>query len=848
MEFSLIGRAAGTERLMDWLTVPAPWDPVRIVTGSRGCGKSWLTAWTVMAADTHADAGEYVPGDIVDLPSAGTIDLALDCRHRTAAELSTALSRALLPDREPTAGKLPLIELARAAERRGRAFTVALTDIAQSGRLRGSDEAAKVLEQLVLPLVNAAEQVRLSLKPSRAPVRLLMDLPPDLAAALSSDAALPDSAVLNLDSDPFEPPRREFTSWVEEVLAQRSGADLSAEQRARTAQLICERAWPNFLFAETLAIDFRSRTAEALPRSLDELPRSLAHAWHERITVRGEAQDRLDMVAAPVMLAQGELGMPESLCAEAVSALIGRAYSAQDLRRHLDALTPYVSAEWAADPRDPETSVLYVRPSDEALADAVRAAYGSSSREAERRVAAVLTRHLPSPDPADWLGPYGEPQLSPEQEYVTAGGLGHAVAASVLDDWTQKPSVCLLAEPEALAEALRRTPAPASGPAALRRSALTEERRLFAQAPAAANLGERAARLRLAAAVVQDRSLMEWIDSLGLRLPWTTSWVHWRPVGAFDPAVLDPQWPGPVRPEAARQVGKDTLLRTRSAVDGTEVWWRLADGAVVPAPEAVDEHIELLDGPAHNMPVAVPALADEQWLWQHSVDVEHTIVSGPGGLLCLGPTATHEEPPPSGAPAPYAPSPARPSGRPLREEDLSQLFTVLGGPVRTPPERLAELASLSPDARQLLGAVGLPLTGMWFDGLEDCVPELQTLADFLPSEYPPAPDQSELLVFCYLMDEDEPVCLDPVTGQVLAHDGSSRLAVVNSSLSSFVICLATCVWGLAFTRERHPGERAAFESFLLDELTRIDPVATAPENPVWPRLVTDASIYTLELE
>ncbi|MFI5657848.1 SUKH-4 family immunity protein [Streptomyces sp. NPDC051684] len=179
------------------------------------------------------------------------------------------------------------------------------------------------MEHLVLPLVTAAERVRRSVTASRAPVRLLVDLPQDMAAALTAAAELPDPAVLDLDAAPYAPPRVEFGDWVRRLLAHHRGEGLSTEQQARTAQLICEQAWPNFVFAESLASDYRSRPAASLPDSLDALPRGLAHAWHDMVTFRSAGRDRLDMVAAPIMLAQGELGMPESLCAEAVEALTG---------------------------------------------------------------------------------------------------------------------------------------------------------------------------------------------------------------------------------------------------------------------------------------------------------------------------------------------------------------------------------------------------------------------------------------------------------------------------------------------------------------------------------------------
>lgn len=97
----------------------------------------------------------------------------------------------------------------------------------------------------------------------------------------------------------------------------------------------------------------------------------------------------------------------------------------------------------------------------------------------------------------------------------------------------------------------------------------------------------------------------------------------------------------------------------------------------------------------------------------------------------------------------------------------------------------------------------------------------------------------------YVGDESMPVCIDPVSGQIMGMDDAGVFRLLNSSLSSFLRCWTVVVWALAFSKERAEGERAEFREFIRDQLREIDPVATALDNPAWPRLIVD-SIYVLE--
>ncbi|MGW7197663.1 SUKH-4 family immunity protein [Streptomyces chryseus] len=866
MDFPMVAHRHAVRQLISWVSGDDAWDAIRIVTGSPGSGASRLTAWTIMGAG--ADVRRFVPDVQGLLPP---LDVAVDARGKTVREQELTLVKALLPHAAEYGGGLPLVDLARAAEKRGRPFTVALTDTARCGRLVNGGEPSEALERVVLPLATISRAVRRSVKLSRSPVRLLLDLPRAQACELVERADLSDACLIDLDSEAYVPHPGEFREWVEWLLTVRSSLYRSVpESRGRLATVIAERSWPHVLLAEALAIDLRTRN-RPVPSSPAELPGHLAQVWLSAVR-RAPSSDLLERILAPVVLAQGQLGIPEALCADAAASIIGREVSVPELTNYLRPVSAFLSEEFVARPSSaPDDSpVRHLRLTDTALADAVRQSYGSGGRQAERRIASAVRDRVPSTEAA--LAEIGEDGLSPEQDYALGAGWGHALASGTVDDWLADPMTVLLSDASAMDEAVRAAGETPPGLAGVRRAVVAEERRLFGGMPAH-DLGERAARLRHSAVVRRDHSLADWIDACGVPLPWVTCWARWRPLGAFDPATYDTGWPGPVSLRGWRQSGAGTQFCTQSRFDGSYQWWNLEDGSAAgptthEAPRETDFSAVIGGGTPHR--TAFTTGPGGEVVLSHGGQVPETVVlprgqvtevqplpdgrallAGHSGVMLVSlPDRSTGKPrlpaPATQAGSRFLPNPAWWSKDALRAEDVSLLGSILGGPVMTDAARVESLPPLSSDTVKLLTDVGLPSCPMWFEGLEELVPELPTLRDFWAAEgYQADLAEAEFLVFGYVGDESMPVCIDPASGRIMAMNDAGVLRPLNSSLSSFLRCWTVAVWALAFSNERAEGERDEFRAFVRERLREVDTLAMDPDNPAWPRLITDA-IYVLE--
>ncbi len=875
----MAARRNAVRSLVSWISSDDPWDAVRIITGSPGCGKSRLVAWTVMAAG--AETRQSVPDVRGLLPPLGAFDIAVDAEGRTVGEQQFMLAQAMLAHDAEYGHGLPLIDVARAAEQRGAPFTVAVTGTSRCGRISGGGEPDAALERVVLPLATISRAVRRSVKLSRSPVRLLLELPPAQALRLVERAGLPDTCLLNLDSEDYAPHREEFRDWVEWLLTARGSADRPASaSRGRLASIVAERTWPNFLAAETLALGLRARMPQAAPPSSAEVPRDMGHIWQSAVHCLRGPSEFSDALTAPVVLAQGPLGMPETLCADAAAALLGRELPVEEYDQYTRPMAPFLSEGFVSQPSSASDGppVRHLRLRNAALAEAARRTYGDRAHDMERRIASVVKAYVPT-DVASLVGS-GGPGMSPEQDYALGAGLGHALAGGTVDDWLADPVIVLFADPSALGEATRSAgetppgPGPGPGPVGIRRAAVTQERRMYGGI-AARGLGDHAARLRLSAVVRHDHALVGWIDGSGVPLPWVTDWVHWRPLGEFDPTTFDTEWPGPVGLRGRRVSGGAEQFCTRSRYDGSYQWWNLEDGSAAgPAMyDAPSENTFPPSGAAAGTTTreAVFKRGDDGSVLMsrgegepevlvlppgHVAEIQplphgRALLAGPSGLMLVSssrplagqPVARRTT---TAACSKFLPNPAWWSKDALRAEDVSSLYSVLGGPVTTDRTRLSAIASILSDAARLLTDAGLPSGPMWFEGLDELVPGLPSLREFWAVEgYEADPAEADFLVFGHTGDESMPVCVDPASGRIMGVDDAGVWRPVNSSLASFLRCWTVAVWALAFSGERVEGERAEFREFVQGRLREIDPLATAPENPAWPRLIRE-SVYILE--
>ncbi|MEV6567708.1 SUKH-4 family immunity protein [Streptomyces kronopolitis] len=908
MEFRLAGRSSAAHSLVSWLSSEAPDDHVRIVTGDAGCGKSWLTAWLAMAADSEARA--FLDASVAPPAPPDAFDLVLETRGRTQREIQAEIEGALLPGSAPDgpfpAGMwLPTPSLYRAAKRRGAPFTVALLDTALAGRTSLSQVPERLTDEVLLPLVQPGGATRKRLDNGAEPLRILLDLPRAQAERLVRRAKLPAHALIDLDSAAFAPDRAAFRSWVRDLLSV-TGSAYEGEGAAAdaAADAVTASAWPNFLLAETLSMDLRAREEPWVPDDAAPLPTSLEDAWRFYLSSFGEAADEVGLALTPVVLAEGDMGMPLPLAARAVSALSGRPTSEEALTRVVAATTAYIAEEFvttgpddgpgsapadrpgaeSAQPGAESASgpgrVRHLRLRDTALAAAARRSYGAALPELQRRIATALAPRAVLTE-AERAGAGGEP-LSPEARYVLGPGLAHAAEGGVLDEVLADPAVAFLVDLPSFDDAdghAGRSPRPEMR---TRRRALGQASRLYG-GPRTGHVSEHASRLGLTASVCGDHELANWLQRATVPLIWRTLWSHWRPLGVFEPAEFDGAWPGPVVLHGWRSVEGGQQFCTRSELNGRYQWWTLADGTPVgesstKPPEVSEEPSG--DGAAAAGPMEV--VLDELDAWVgvrpageespdattlvcpeghvgevHPLSSERALLLGRSGMMLVevaqGKPGERALPPrPRGISSWWSVDDALYGGGALTPELLAPLFSVVGRPVRADPERLGPLASL-PDTARLLTEVGLPAAEFWFEGLDRFVPTLPRAGggdDDSAGDGPAASDPVAASVLGYVGDESTQLCVEHGTGRVMLASGGTFVCLVNSSLDAFLRCWTVALKAVVASNGRDEREEREFREHVLRRLGRIDPAGTRRAvkgslTTMWPQLVSD-STYLLE--
>ncbi|WP_157878642.1 SUKH-4 family immunity protein [Streptomyces chattanoogensis] len=950
MDFRLVGRSSAAQSLVSWLASDAPDDHVRIVTGDPGCGKSWLVSWLVMAADT--DARAFIDRSVAPAPPPNAFDLVTEARGRTRREILAEIEESLLPgsapvDPLPAGVSLPSSALYRAAKRRGTPFTVALLDTALAGRTSLSRASHRLLEEELLSLVRPGGVTRKRLDNGAEPLRLLLDLPRAEAEHLVRRAKLPAHALVDLDSAAFAPDRAAFRQWVTGLLRVEGsvyGGEGDAAKAAAnaTAEAVTRSAWPNFLLAETLSMDLRARDEPWPPDASEPLPTSLEGAWRFFLSSFGEAADDVELALTPVVLAEGETGMPLSLAARAVSALRGQPVSEEALGRVVGAAAAYVAEEFmmtadgteptperapeptteqtdhgeaayhggtaghdeSADhdgptdhngpagphPSDAESApgagagrVRHLRLRDNALAAAARRSYGSRLPGLQRKIATALA---PSAvlSAAERTSAGAEP-LSPEARYVLGPGLAHAAAGGVLDEWLADPALAFLADLPSFEDADDEAGSAAGPSPHARRQTLRQAHRLYV-GPRTGHVSEHASRLGLAAAVCGDTELADWLLRSGVPRIWRTHWAHWRPLGAFEPADFDAEWPGPVELCGWRSVEGAEQFCTRSELSGLYQWWALSDGA--PVGEATTEPPEVLEEPSKDAgapsgPLEVVQGEFDPWVGVrpigeesvdatalvcpeghvgevHALSAERALLLGRSGMMLID-TA-------QGRPGERALPPrarrriawrtvdeALYGGVALTREHLSPLFSLIGPPVVAGPERLGPLAAL-PGTARLLTEVGLPASEIWFEGTDRFVPTLPRIGSESEEEREEADGagrddgRPHASVIGYVGDESIQLCVEHGTGRVVMADNGEIVCLVNSSLDAFLRCWTVALKAVVTSNARDEREADEFRDHILRRLGRIDPACTRRAvrgslTTMWPQLVSD-STYILE--
>ncbi|MEW1914843.1 hypothetical protein AB0442_41880 [Kitasatospora sp. NPDC085895] len=337
MRFHLAGRLAAAEELAAWLERRDITDGVRLVTGDRGSGKSWLLARTALGADEEARG--FIPSDDGPLPPVNAFLGVADADGETEGEWLRALAAdtGLAASLE---GDLDYSGLTRALEETDRPQAILLSGV--PGRLRAT-AARRGVPEMVRTFLDPSTMGR---DGSGYSALLLAEVGrEDLDALLRRYPRLVRS-VIDLDDERFAPDRAGFEAWVRGLLDVPGSvyAAADAADAAGAAAALTSAAWPNFLLAEVLAMEVRVRgTVEP------GLPRTLEEAWEYVLASFGPAAPKVRQLLAPLVMAEGVLGMPDDLRVQAAAAVRGREVSLEELRQAEEAVEAFVAYEFTTD-------------------------------------------------------------------------------------------------------------------------------------------------------------------------------------------------------------------------------------------------------------------------------------------------------------------------------------------------------------------------------------------------------------------------------------------------------------------------------------------------------------------
>ena len=497
------GRTQVLRELVTWLSDPDLDHRVRVVTGDPGSGKSAVLARLVTLADPQVR--QRVPPSVLTaapagtLPAPGGIDAAIHARNKTLPDVLAALATAT------DAGNLDAAAASTSPEQQVRSLVDQL--IARPQRrviiLDALDEATdpqQLTSQLVRPLLAAAAQSGL---------RLVVGTRRPLVDTLGDRIV-----VLDLD-DPTYLDEADLAKYVTRVLLAEHEPDRPTPYRHRpelaqqVARAVAGRASKTFLLArivaQSLVNDDHPVDTSRLGWEL-ELPATVGLAFEGYLERFGPNQPRARDLLGALAFAEGA-GLPEQFWAPAACAVSGTGdYTDDDVGWVVSAAADYLL-------QVPEYGRLVYRLYHEALAEHLRS--HDPGPEPQRRLTQALYGLVPARGAAD------QPAWEAADPYLRAHLASHAAAAGQLDELLIDPGFLLAADPARLLAVLPAATRPDGKQAAdVYRGALYQLR--------GRDLAEAAAQLQLAARQYDADDLAERIGRLGVGLPWSVPWAHYR--------------------------------------------------------------------------------------------------------------------------------------------------------------------------------------------------------------------------------------------------------------------------------------------------------------------------------
>ncbi|MEV6207717.1 ATP-binding protein [Kitasatospora sp. NPDC051914] len=508
------GRAAALRALAAWRTGADGAPRTVLVTGSSGSGRSRLLTGFLMFCDPEyrkrIDTGVLDPATVPpgDLPAPPVFDAT----GLTADQLLWLVADEFAPG-AGRADEIPRL----LAEPRERPAAVVVADVDRAGVLPASGEPARIAAEVLLPLAAAPG------------LRLLADVPRAEARWLAERAPAGTLRVVDLDEEPWADPAGLL------LQAEHTLDDPAAAARlARTAAgplVVRLAAW-----SERAARDAGGGTP---------LPRTVGDALDLHAERCGTDELTLRRLLAPLALAGPGAPLPLALWGRLASAVAGR-----DLGPALAAgrllLLPFF--ELVGEDTDP--SVRIVHP---AVADELRERFGTTVREAQRRIAVALAAGAGDADG-------GADRWAAAPAYVREQLAGHALEGGMLPELLADPGFLLHAEQVRLRAAVEHLAAAGTELPPLARTWL----RL---APLFTRHG---AGPGLRAGLLEHACRQDGLPApdFGLALPWRTLWT--RPLPGVT-AVTAATAPDGTAVLAAYVPGGDPALHTFDAATGEPV-------------------------------------------------------------------------------------------------------------------------------------------------------------------------------------------------------------------------------------------------------------------------------------
>ncbi|WP_051338459.1 hypothetical protein [Streptomyces flavidovirens] len=501
------GRSAVLRTLAAWRTEWPGTPRVVVLTGSSGSGRSRLLAGFLMLCDPEFRKG--LPLDEMD-PTTVPPDLPAPAVPAAAGRTASQVLWLVADHYELTASSTKDVygELASL----DRPVTLVVPDLDRAGPVRATDEPARVVREVLKPLT-ATETVR-----------LLVDVPRELAAELAE--GLPDGAaqIIDLDDPRWADPEV-LVLHAEAALTPQSGVPelpftVDSGPRRRLAEAIGRQAGTSHLVVRLAVRGILTAPGGFDPTDDQYLPASVGQALDLHSRRLGNDPQTVRQMLAPLALADGT-GIPVELWRRLAVAVAGPD-SVEAIGNGMALAAPFVETVEGEDGR---TRLRLLHP---AIGDEIRAGLGDV-RAAQSRIAVALLDAVPN---QDWG------QAAP---YIRDHIAGHTLEAGLLPQLLTDPGLFVHADPVRLRAAIEAVPTQGLGAAA--RSYLRTAP-LLTRTEAPAHL--RAALLETA--FVED-GLPEYaaaVHRLGIDLPWQTLWslpapgIHAVTVGSIPASGGEP--------------------------------------------------------------------------------------------------------------------------------------------------------------------------------------------------------------------------------------------------------------------------------------------------------------------